>query len=194
VPRDGHESRPGAGPPARRPSESSNDGGASPNPLILELARQRWSSVPKRGSYASEAARFTPRGSGTLICAQEPSNAGLPCRRTRHPLREERGRCAHGVRFVEGGADVWVRRSRDDGAFKWIPRRVWYDWPVGPPCRHQRGRGSLMMGHAVGKRRLGRKGEPEAQLASFLFFFYLYFLFSPLFHQLTDLYLDYMAP
>ena len=56
-------------------------------------------------------------------------------------------------------------------------------WVVGPPCRHQRGRGSLMMGHAVGKRRLGRKGEPEAQLASFLFFFYLYFLFSPLFHQ-----------
>jgi hypothetical protein len=39
------------------------------------------------------------------------------------------------------------------------------------------------MGHAVGKRRLGQKGEPEAQLASFLFFFYLYFLFSPLFHQ-----------
>jgi hypothetical protein len=76
-------------------------------PLILKLARRRWSSVPKRGSYASKVARFTPRGSGTLICAQEPSHAGLPCRRTRHPLREERGRCAHDARFVEGdGATV----------------------------------------------------------------------------------------
>jgi hypothetical protein len=31
-----------------------------------------------------------------------------------------------------------------------------------------------MMGHAVGKWRLGRKGEPEAELASFLFFFLLF--------------------
>ena len=67
-------------------------------PPIGKFARERWSSVPRRGNYASEAARFTPRGFDTLIGAQEPSHAvfhaeelGIRCARKGEGVRTTRG-------------------------------------------------------------------------------------------------------